>query len=99
MLDGPASFQPLPPKSRFSGVLPGHPHPRKLRNEPGIVAVIVGDGTLGEGMLYESMNLASIWQVPLLFVVENNGIAQTTPTASKKPFSIPLPKENRSRGI
>jgi len=42
------------------------------------VATIVGDGTLGQGLLYESMNLASVWQAPLLVVVENNGIAQTT---------------------
>src|SRR5438270_551076 len=53
----------------------------KLFGRSGIVAAVVGDGTLGEGMLYESMNLASIWQLPVLFVVENNGIAQTTPTA------------------
>jgi 2-oxoisovalerate dehydrogenase E1 component len=53
---------------------------RKLRGSSGIVAAIVGDGTTGEGLLYESMNLASIWNVPILFVLENNGIAQTTPT-------------------
>ncbi len=53
----------------------------KMRGEPGIVAVVVGDGTLGQGLLYESMNLASVWSAPLLVVVENNGIAQTTPTA------------------
>jgi 2-oxoisovalerate dehydrogenase E1 component len=45
----------------------------------GIVAVIVGDGTLGEGLLYESLNLAGVWSAPILFVVENNRIAQTTP--------------------
>jgi len=55
---------------------------RKLRGSSGIVVVIVGDGTLGEGLLYESLNMASAWRLPLLFVVENNGIAQTTPTAS-----------------
>jgi 2-oxoisovalerate dehydrogenase E1 component len=54
---------------------------RKLRGSSGVVAVMVGDGTLGEGLLYESMNLASIWKCPVLFVIENNGIAQTTETA------------------
>ena len=53
---------------------------RKQRGSPGMVAIMIGDGTLGEGLLYESMNLASIWQAPVLFVVENNGIAQTTYT-------------------
>lgn len=53
---------------------------RQLDNSNGIVSVIIGDGTLGEGLLYEAMNLASIWKLPVLFVVENNGIAQTTYT-------------------
>ncbi len=53
---------------------------RKQRGSPGVVAIMIGDGTLGEGLLYESMNLASIWDAPVLFVVENNGIAQTTYT-------------------
>ena len=55
---------------------------RKMADSGGIVATIIGDGTLGEGMLYESMNLASIWKAPVLFVVENNGIAQTTDTST-----------------
>jgi 2-oxoisovalerate dehydrogenase E1 component len=52
----------------------------KRRGTGGIVACFIGDGTLGEGLTYESLNLASIWDVPMLFVVEHNGIAQTTPT-------------------
>lgn len=44
-----------------------------------IVISFLGDGTLGEGILYESLNMASLWQIPILFVVENNKIAQTTP--------------------
>lgn len=51
---------------------------RKLHNSDGIVAAIIGDGTLGQGLVYEAMNLASVWNAPLLIVVENNGIAQTT---------------------
>ncbi|MEV4165086.1 thiamine pyrophosphate-dependent dehydrogenase E1 component subunit alpha [Nonomuraea dietziae] len=45
-----------------------------------LTCVYVGDGTWGEGSVYEALNLASLWQVPLLLVVENNGIAQSTPT-------------------
>jgi acetoin:2,6-dichlorophenolindophenol oxidoreductase subunit alpha len=44
-----------------------------------LVLVYVGDGTWGEGAVYEALNLASLWQVPLLVAVENNGIAQSTP--------------------
>jgi TPP-dependent pyruvate/acetoin dehydrogenase alpha subunit len=51
------------------------------RKHSGAVAVVfIGDGTLGQGVVYESLNMASLWQVPLLIVVENNHIAQTTPT-------------------
>ncbi len=50
----------------------------KLRGSRGIVAAMIGDGTLGQGLVYEAMNLASVWNAPLLVVVENNGIAQTT---------------------
>jgi TPP-dependent pyruvate/acetoin dehydrogenase alpha subunit len=39
----------------------------------------IGDGTLGEGVVYETLNMASLWGAPVLFVVENNRIAQTTP--------------------
>jgi 2-oxoisovalerate dehydrogenase E1 component len=57
-----------------AGLALGH----KIRDSGGIVAAIIGDGTLGQGLPYEAMNLASVWQAPLLVVVENNGIAQTT---------------------
>ena len=50
---------------------------------------------MGQGLVYESMNLASVWSVPALFVVENNGIAQTTPTASTLGGSI----EDRGRAF
>ena len=53
---------------------------RRRKGSRAMVAIMIGDGTLGEGLLYESMNLASIWLAPVLFVVENNGIAQTTDT-------------------
>lgn len=62
----------------MTGIGAGMALARKLRASTGIVALVIGDGTLGQGLLYESMNLASIWTAPLLIVVENNGIAQTT---------------------
>jgi 2-oxoisovalerate dehydrogenase E1 component len=43
-----------------------------------ITVVFIGDGTLGEGAVYESLNLASKWGVPLLIVLENNLYAQST---------------------
>lgn len=49
-------------------------------NNKSITIIFIGDGTLGSGYLYESMNLASIWDCPVLFICENNYIAQTTPS-------------------
>jgi TPP-dependent pyruvate/acetoin dehydrogenase alpha subunit len=51
----------------------------KLKSSLSVVINFLGDGTLGEGVLYESLNMASLWQAPVMFVVENNHIAQTTP--------------------
>lgn len=59
------------------------------RAEPGaLVCVHIGDGTWGEGAVYEALNLAALWELPLLVVVENNGIAQSTPTARTMAGSI-----------
>lgn len=52
---------------------------RRLADDGGIAAVYVGDGALGEGVVYETFNLASKWDLPLLIVCENNDIAQSTP--------------------
>lgn len=66
----------------------GHAMAMKRRDQRAITTVIIGDGTLGQGLLYESLNLASAWNLPILFVVENNGIAQTTPTTQTTGGSI-----------
>ncbi len=44
-----------------------------------IGCAFLGDGTMGEGTVYEALNLAALSEAPLLFVVEDNAIAQTTP--------------------
>jgi len=59
------------------------------RKGSGAVSVAwLGDGTLGEGVIYEAFNMASLWDVPVLFVIENNGYAQTTPVAMNLAGSI-----------
>lgn len=40
---------------------------------------VIGDGTLGEGLVYETLNFSSLHNLPMLTIVEDNGIAQTTP--------------------
>jgi TPP-dependent pyruvate/acetoin dehydrogenase alpha subunit len=51
----------------------------KYKNSGAITVAFLGDGTLGEGVIYEAFNMASLWKVPILYVLENNHIAQTTP--------------------
>ncbi|MFI6234738.1 thiamine pyrophosphate-dependent dehydrogenase E1 component subunit alpha [Micromonospora sp. NPDC050784] len=59
------------------------------RAEPGRLALVyLGDGTWGEGAVYEALNMAALWGLPLLLVVENNGIAQSTPTTAQLAGSI-----------
>ena len=51
----------------------------KFQGNDSVVFVFLGDGTLGEGVVYEAFNMASLWGAPVLYVLENNRIAQTTP--------------------
>ena len=50
----------------------------KLSGSRNIAVAFIGDGTLGEGIVYETLNIASKWQLPLLIVAEINGVAQST---------------------
>jgi TPP-dependent pyruvate/acetoin dehydrogenase alpha subunit len=52
----------------------------KLKDSGALVTAFMGDGAFGEGIVYESMNIASLWGLPILYVVEANGWAQSTPT-------------------
>jgi 2-oxoisovalerate dehydrogenase E1 component len=51
---------------------------QKLGKTGNIAAAFIGDGTLGQGVLYETLNLASLYQIPVLFVLENNLYAMST---------------------
>jgi 2-oxoisovalerate dehydrogenase E1 component len=64
------------------GIVPvaaGYALGNKLKANGAIGIVFIGDGTLGEGALYETMNIISKWEIPLLIVCENNFFAQSTP--------------------
>jgi len=50
----------------------------KINNDGSISVIYIGDGTLGQGVLYESFNIASLWKTPVLFILENNEMAQST---------------------
>lgn len=51
----------------------------KLRGTDNVSVVFFGDGAVGQGTLHESMNLASIWKLPVVFLCENNRYAESTP--------------------
>jgi TPP-dependent pyruvate/acetoin dehydrogenase alpha subunit len=50
------------------------------RGSGAVTTVFLGDGALGQGVVYETLNISSLWRLPLLVVVENNFYAQTTPS-------------------
>jgi 2-oxoisovalerate dehydrogenase E1 component len=50
----------------------------RLKGKGAISVVYLGDGTLGQGAVYESLNIASVWDLPVLFICENNLFAQST---------------------
>jgi acetoin:2,6-dichlorophenolindophenol oxidoreductase subunit alpha len=53
----------------------------KIKKSGAISVVFFGDGALGEGIIYEAMNIAALWSLPILFVLEHNRYAQTTPSS------------------
>lgn len=55
----------------------------KTQGNSRVAVVFFGDGALAEGVLYESLNMASLLGLPILFVCENNGWSEFSPTASQ----------------
>ncbi len=61
--------------------------------EAPVVVVFLGDGTLGQGVVYETFNMAALYHLPVLFVIEENGYAMSTKTADAVAGSIRLRAE------
>jgi 2-oxoisovalerate dehydrogenase E1 component len=68
------------------GIADGIGLANKLKNEKKIVAVFTGDGASSEGDFHESLNVAAVWDLPVLFVVENNGYGLSTPSSQQYRF-------------
>lgn len=60
----------------------------KLSGDDAISVVFTGDGAFGEGIVYETLNIAALWKLPLLLVVENNFYSQSTPLAANMAGTI-----------
>jgi 2-oxoisovalerate dehydrogenase E1 component len=62
------------------GVADGIALANKLSQNGKVTAVFTGEGATSEGDFHEALNVASVWDLPVLFVIENNGYGLSTPT-------------------
>jgi 2-oxoisovalerate dehydrogenase E1 component len=62
------------------GVADGIALANKLREEKKVTAVFTGEGATSEGDFHEALNIAAVWELPVLFIIENNGYGLSTPT-------------------
>ena len=60
----------------------------KLRGEARVAVPFFGDGATNTGAFHESMNLAQLWKLPVVFVLENNGWAESTPASQQLPLAV-----------
>ena len=58
----------------------------KMRKEPRVAVAFFGDGATNIGTFHEALNLAQLWQVPAVFVCENNHWAESTPASQELPI-------------
>jgi 2-oxoisovalerate dehydrogenase E1 component len=62
----------------FTAIACGMALAEKRKASGNMVLCFIGDGTLGQGILYESLNIVSLWSLPVCFVLENNKYAMST---------------------
>ena len=65
------------------GVADGIALANKIKGIKEVCAVFTGDGGTSEGDFHEALNVASVWSLPVLFCIENNGYGLSTPTAEQ----------------
>ncbi|MES2543306.1 MAG: dehydrogenase E1 component subunit alpha/beta [Bacteroidota bacterium] len=62
------------------GVADGIALANKLKENGKVTAVFTGEGATSEGDFHEALNIAAVWELPVLFIIENNGYGLSTPT-------------------
>jgi acetoin:2,6-dichlorophenolindophenol oxidoreductase subunit alpha len=60
----------------------------QFKGEKRVAVAFFGDGATNTGTFHESLNLAQLWKVPAVFVLENNGWAESTPNTQHSPLPI-----------
>ena len=66
----------------------------QLRAEGNVAVAFFGDGAVAQGAFHEALNLAAVWQLPVIFFCENNGYAEFSPASTQHP----VPLERRAAG-
>lgn len=56
---------------------------KKIKKQDGVVIAVIGDGATSEGSFYEAVNLSGVWDLPIIFVVNNNQWAISVPRSSQ----------------
>lgn len=69
----------------------------KMQGQGYVAVVYFGDGALAEGVLHECLNIAALWKLPILFVCENNGWSEFSPT--ERQLATSLDKLAKAFGI
>lgn len=63
---------------QLTAVALGHAFARKKQGSDAVAAVAIGDGASNQGVVHESMNLASLWRLPVIYLIEDNQYAIST---------------------
>ena len=66
-----------------NGVADGIALASKLKKEKKVTAVFNGDGGTSQGDFHEAVNVAAVWDLPVLFIIENNGYGLSTPSSEQ----------------
>src|SRR5580692_11751902 len=69
----------------------------QLRADGGVAVAFFGDGAPAQGAFHEALNLAAVWQLPVIFFCENNGYAEFSPTSTQ--HAAPLEQRAVGYGV
>lgn len=71
----------------------------KYRDLPGCCLCFMGDGAINQGAVHESLNIASLWDLPVVYVIENNGYSMGTSQARSSAYSGTLAQRAEAYGM
>jgi 2-oxoisovalerate dehydrogenase E1 component len=69
----------------------------QIRGGGGVAVAFFGDGAVAQGAFHEALNLAAVWQLPVVFFCENNGYAEFSPASNQ--HRVPLERRAAGYGV